>query len=271
MTDEARLSGDRARTLLGTRIHAQYGTRPDLADLAAWCTSALDVADTMVVAVDLLMHDEVRDRLAPLGGRASVLLVSPWRGTTPALNAILGEASRRDIDRLIIMSREVHASRASLERLVRLVGRDVLVAGARLSEDHGPHPGKHRIDAQTSPWNTLATWNVPLLGLTGFPAIADGRGEVPGGMEEVVTISLLQHLYGDRASAYLVASPGVEWRPRMQDSAHELKMRSKSARAEAHLARMGIPPGRVTVVEGEMQSKRPKSSEAPGEWPGEPE
>lgn len=270
MTDEAGSFGGRARTLLGTRIHAQYGDRPDLSDLAAWCASALDVAGALVVGVDLLMHDEVRDRLAPLGGRASALLVSPWRGTTPALNAILGEANRRDVDRVILMSREVYASPASIDGLARLVDRDVLVVGARLADDHGKDPGEHGIDARTSPWNTLAVWNARLLGLTGFPTIADGHGDVPGGMEEVVAISLLQHLYGERARAYLVASSGVEWRRRRGDAIHEIKMQSKSARAEAQLARMGIPPGRVTVVDGGPRSKWHANGHVPSAWRGGP-
>jgi hypothetical protein len=248
------------RCLLGTRIHAGAGVRPDVSDLGKWCASVLRFADAVAIATDSELHDEVRARVAHLGDSVQVLLVSPWQGVTPALNAIVAEAKRQQADELILMSREVRAEPGAFEVLSRWMGPDVLVTGAKLVSEHGEHSGDQAIDALNSPWNTLAVWNVALLGLTGFPSICDGYGpDVPAGMEEVITISLLQQLYGARARAYLLGVPGVSWRPveacPARKLAHERKMTTKVARAEAQLARMGIARGEVVVVVEGAESK----------------
>src|SRR5262245_44249503 len=137
--------GSGTTTMLGTRIHAQMGTRPDLSDLAGWCEAALEVVDWVVVASDDVMHGEATRRVAHLGPRVRVLLVSPWLAFTPALNAIVGEAKRVQADKLLLMSREVRAEQATIDSLKPWIGSNVLVVGARLSDDHGERMGPQTI------------------------------------------------------------------------------------------------------------------------------
>jgi hypothetical protein len=202
-----------------------------------------------------------------------VLLVSPWHGFTPALNAIVGEAVRLEADKLVFMSREVQQESVSFAFFKPWIAPDVLVVGARLSESHGAGRGEKSIDAYKSPWNTLAVWNAHLLGMTGFQTISDGhRQDVPAGMEEVITISLLQHLYGGRARAYLVDVHGIRWRDLsgdpIRDEAHRSKMGSKHERAEAQLLRMGISRGSVIVVPHSHAVAAVVPSVAPSAAPG---
>jgi hypothetical protein len=136
---------------------------------------------------------------------------------------------------------------------MRWITPNVLVVGPRLTPVHGMREGTQPIDAHNSPWNTFCVWNAHLLELTGFLSICDGhRQDVPGGMEEVITISLIQQIREGDAHAFLVELPGVEWIPPSGDTrrnaAHRMKMITKRQRANAQLERMGIARGTVTVV-----------------------
>jgi hypothetical protein len=139
---------------------------------------------------------------------------------------------------------------------------DVLVAGARLAgHDYRAQEDATAVVApltgRTSPWNTLAVWNLRKLALTGFQLVSDGlvtdddKNQEPwyGGIEEVVAIALLQKLLGaDRAKAKLLHIPGIEWDQNFDDPErkrwHEYKMESKATRAAHQLA--------LTRLEGEV-------------------
>ncbi|NEO49792.1 MAG: hypothetical protein F6K55_39125 [Moorea sp. SIO4A3] len=88
----------------------------------------------------------------------------------------------------------------------------------------------------TSPWNTLALWNLSKLNITGFLGISSGLiKDVPGGMEEVTTISLLQQLYQNQAQAKLVKLSDLKWittwNSQERQKYHQKKMLTKFLRA----------------------------------------
>jgi fatty-acyl-CoA synthase len=242
----------RPTSLLGTRIHAQHGVMPDISDLRAWCEAALRLADEVAIATDMQTHADVQRKIAGLG-RVYAVLVNPWGRFTTALNALVREAACREFEHLILMSFEIDAESAPLAVLRQWASTDVLVVGARLAVDHGSVPGQQELHAQNSPWNTLALWSTRLLTVFGFPSVADGYGQSEAaGMEEVVTISLLQHFYGEEARAYLVDAPGIVWRQvcsdPIRDAAHRKKMETKLQRATAQMERLRVPRGSITVV-----------------------
>jgi hypothetical protein len=96
------------------------------------------------------------------------------------------------------------------------------------------------LNGRTSPWNTLALWNVSKLALTGFLAVSEGLHDDPtmAGVEEVATISLLQKLFGAQCmKAKLMSIPSIQWdtvsfaHDPARQVWHEQKMQSKLQRA----------------------------------------
>ena len=86
----------------------------------------------------------------------------------------------------------------------------------------------------------------------GFPLVADGvHAGVAAGVEEVATIRAAHALDPSRATAVLLAAPGVEWATSFDDPAradwHARKMSSKEARPAVHLELMGGSKG-ATVL-----------------------
>lgn len=242
------------KLVMGTRVHTAGGAAlPDLSVLDHWCASVPPTVDAVVVAVDPILYPLEQQRLVPLDPRVEVVQVSPWFGYSPALNVLLAYAAQRGASHLLLQSVELELETSDLERLCAHATADTLVVGARISPQHGGEPGVKELTGFTSPWNTLALWSVETLGLTGFLSISDELlAEVPGGMEEVATISLLQHLRPGRAHAKLVPLDRIHWDTGWDDplrtSWHETKMTSKVERAELQLARLGVPRGRVEVL-----------------------
>nr|VFJ57939.1 MAG: hypothetical protein BECKFW1821B_GA0114236_10385 [Candidatus Kentron sp. FW] len=82
--------------------------------------------------------------------------------------------------------------------------------------------------------DTMALWNLGKLAKTGFLTVSDGLlDDVLGGMEEVVTISLLQHIDPQNCLAKVLPVPYLHWvvdrmnaeRKRL----HEAKIKSKTS------------------------------------------
>ena len=183
-----------------------------------------------------------------------ILSVTPWDKFVPALNALVSFAAVSCQARYILfVSAETSASESSMQQLKRhMVDKDTLVIGALLSgHDYRPSTKGVALNGRTTPWNTLALWNVPKLALTGVPLIADGlhlnedgsRGAA--GVEEVATIAVLQKILGaDQAKAKLVKLADVEWDQTFEDEErrkwHEQKMNSKVERAARQLELLGL-------------------------------
>jgi hypothetical protein len=219
-----------------------------------------------------------------------VLPVQPWGQFVPALNALVHYAatvaSPQPVQRqLLLVSLEATADVLLISQLRENLTPDTLVVGVELAghEFHCDerdlaagqvtnHPDSsecgslhsasmHRppdpvpLTGLTSPWNTLALWDVSKLAITGFQMISEGLIPASGlsiplasyaGIEEVVTIALLQQLFGgyQQARAKLLritSSPSAVWETNSfaQDperaSWHQEKMKSKQARAQVQL------------------------------------
>lgn len=206
-----------------------------------------------------------------------VVAVQPWGRFVPALNAlVVYAATKLKASRIMFVSAEttsvsVNAVARLLKETLPLAGGadNILVAGARLAgHDHQvTDPNKPQtvpLNGRTTPWNTLAVWHLPKLAMTGFQLISDGLVSdlVPatdksgkplinmGGVEETVTIALIQKLLGPKqALAKLLAVPEVTWNEKFEDPArqewHDQKMASKMGRAQQQIDLLGLTDGQV--------------------------
>ena len=220
------------------------------------------------------------------GVAIQLLPIFQWGKFTPALNALLSRAKDVEAEGIVYASAEARFTRSALDALTCEVfppvpdgeedgeeedGETTLVAGACF-EGHdafddasggrasGPTPVRTPLSGLTTPWNTLAMWRVGLLGLVGFPPIAEGvpGAGIQGGVEEVSVVAMLQTLCGpggagakllrfgpDDVSVFTNFAPRVgqegatdaEVDPTAASRAawHDTKMRSKTSRAAAQV------------------------------------
>lgn len=210
-----------------------------------------------------------------------VVPVTPWGTFVLALNALLHVAKQdHDADSILFCSAETVVSSAAVQVMLpqlwsptnsddanHATGKeaqqekeedDTLVVGAVLPghDYHAPLPSTAAggsltvepiaLSGVTTPWNTLALWNVRKLALTGFLFVSEGLLTDPQtapslGVEEVATIAVLQQLLGtQRAKAKLVPVPGVAWDATFagdnkRKQWHDEKMKSKQIRAARQL------------------------------------
>jgi hypothetical protein len=241
--------------ILGTRIYGNFAKYTDVFYcFSNWCRQALKYANYIVVATDNQNFAKIKRIIRDLGEgeRVYPLLVNPWKGIVNPLNMIIYEANILGADHIMFQSLEVYISFRDFEILASHLTSDTLVVGAKMISTHGEDPGTKIICGMTSPWNTLALWNLPKLNATGFLGISSGIVKsIPGGMEEVVTISLLQKLYPNEAHAKLVSISDLLWIPIWdnieRENDHKEKIITKSLRAEAQLKYLRIEPGYVIV------------------------
>ena len=91
------------------------------------------------------------------------------------------------------------------------------------------------------------------MALLGFPLVAEGlHAGADAGVEEVAAIRALSALDATRATAVLLAVPGVSWATAFDDPEraawHERKMASKESRPAKHLALLGGGAPATTVL-----------------------
>ena len=242
--------------------------------------------DDEVDLVDLVRT--ARDRVAASGATDDVvppvvlrvLPVQPWGRFAPALNALVswacnsaaesasaasGSASASGVKRhraqILFASAETTASAAAVQALREQLDDDgeTLVAGLVLpGHDYMGYNVETALNGRTTPWNTLALWDLHKLALTGFQLVSEGLVAVGdddenppkmiAGVEEAAAIAVLQKLLGaDRAKAKLVRvsdGGGVDWDrtfggDRARQEWHERKMESKVSRAAKQLQMLG--------------------------------
>ncbi|KAG6976634.1 hypothetical protein JG688_00001189 [Phytophthora aleatoria] len=205
-----------------------------------------------------------------LAGKVAIIPMLHWGKFVPALNALIGTAADHfpQADTLILQSLEIDVDTASVASLRSHfdMTQDLVVGAALPGHDFHPDPSSQPVELSglTSPWNTLALWNLEQLTKVGFALMGDAlRLEVDGigsaaGIEEVATIALYQQLYANGTSpttAKLVRVPSIAWQvDGLQDPKrlewHTKKMASKQQRAAAQLAHFGcMSPGRVYHLE----------------------
>mmetsp|Transcript_26302 Transcript_26302/g.41284 ORF Transcript_26302/g.41284 Transcript_26302/m.41284 type:complete len:332 (-) Transcript_26302:57-1052(-) len=203
-----------------------------------------------------------------------VLPITPWGKFVPALNAIVSWSARQHAQYLLLVSAEVKMTSDAMEALTNKMDvMSTLVVGAVLqghqhhyntaeednddgsSSSGGGEDGTEvELTGRTTPWNTLALWNLPKLALTGFLQVSEGLhndedgkdGAANAGVEEVCTIATLQKILpANTAQAKLLLIDGVQWGQDFGDDEgrkewHEKKMMSKVTRAKRQLELMGL-------------------------------
>ncbi|KAG7396492.1 CG-1 domain [Phytophthora boehmeriae] len=204
-----------------------------------------------------------------IAGKVEIIPMLYWGKFVPALNALIGTAADHfpEADTLLLQSLEVEVDRAGVEFLRSHldIKHDLVVGAALPGHEFRPDPSAQPMELSglTSPWNTLALWNLEQLTRVGFALMGDAlRLEIDGigsaaGIEEVANIAMYQQLYANTDSATkakLVRVPGIAWQvDRLQDpdrlAWHEKKMASKQQRAAAQLAQFGVAPGSVFHLE----------------------
>lgn len=237
-----------------TRLHTNNESIPiDLGRLTHWCEHVLNYCDLLIVVVDQRYFETAGKMLMSFGEKIKVFHIHPWISYTQPLNMLVEKALSIGAKELLFQSIEVEISIKDMVELESYLTDDTLVVGAKLLDRHGHEEEICTIDGWTTPWNTLALWNINKLGLTGFLSISSGNlPEIPGGVEEVVTISLLQHLKKDEMKAKIIDLPSViwqtEWECEDREKYHEAKMASKDERSQIQLKTLGIKAGSVIMI-----------------------
>jgi hypothetical protein len=219
--------------------------------------------------------------------RLHVLPVTPWGKFVPALNALvqfaaasqpLHDKEKDSCHQILFCSAETSCSAQAVRTLQSHLQDDTAVVGACLpghdyqsatqcsttadaaavQQQQQQQPVIVPLNGRTSPWNTLALWDLRKLALTGFLPVSDGllsddATDPSFGIEEVVATCLLQKLLGaDQAKSKLVQltttdsndDAGVDWNQSFDDPErkkwHEQKMKSKLTRAARQLELTGL-------------------------------
>lgn len=186
--------------------------------------------------------------------RVEIIPMLHWGSFVPALNAIISTAATRfqAASLLILQSLEIQVDAASVHFLQTHfeVGEDLVVGAALPGHNFQPNSDSEpsallELNGLTTPWNTLALWDLARLALIGFPLIGDGLKVDDtcscAGVEEVSTIALYQQLFPLSSRAKVVNVPGISWQVENFESDErrawqERKMASKLQRAERQMA-----------------------------------
>jgi hypothetical protein len=163
------------------------------------------------------------------------------------------------VNRILFQSIEVSITAKSINTLYQHLTPNTLVVGAKMHKEHGVISGIQKLEGWITPWNTLALWNLEKLAITGFLPLSGGNlHSLPGGVEEVSVITLLQKLYPHQMDAKIVEIEElhweVEWRCENRTLYHAQKMASKNERAAAHIHFLGIDSGEVIVINKEKSN-----------------
>lgn len=240
--------------IVATRLHTSNEAIPiDTGKLHRWCTQVLSYCDLLILVVDQRYYETLQEIFPLFAERLRIFHIHPWISFTQPLNMIVEKALSLHAKQLLFQSIEVTLEREDIHTLQTHLDRDTLVVGAKLHPNHGLKKGRQPLNGWNTPWNTLALWDLQKLGLTGFLSISSGNIEgVPGGVEEVVAISLLQYLKPHTMEAKLIDLPTVHWDATwecaLRTKYHEEKMASKAERAYKQLQLLNIKDGKVNVL-----------------------
>jgi hypothetical protein len=238
-----------------------------------------DLVEAVQAACDKAMAAAASSASTTTATRLHVLPVTPWGKFVPALNALvqfaaatvnppLSEIDSNDSNngicrhQILFCSAETACSAQAVQTLQSHLQADTAVVGAclpghdykgtaRSSDDDSSEPIIAELNGLTSPWNTLALWDLRKLAMTGFLLVSDGllsddESDPSFGIEEVVATCLLQKLLGaNQAKSKLVQlTSQVDWNQHFDDPArqkwHEQKMTSKLSRANRQLELTGL-------------------------------
>ena len=241
--------------IVATRLHTTNEENLiGSAQLYKWCNHVLNYCDKLIVVVDSIYLETIQNAKEDFGEKIEIFHINPWISFTQPLNLLVEKALSIGAKELLFQSIEVDISLSDMEKLERYLTEDTLVVGAKLHETQGEELQIcTKLDGWHTPWNTLALWDIEKLGLTGFLSISSGNLEdIPGGIEEVVTISLLQQLKPHQMKAKVIDLSSVHWNTKWNSEErkeyHKQKMRTKSERAQVQLEKLGIEAGVVEIL-----------------------
>ncbi|CAM9881465.1 unnamed protein product, partial [Choristocarpus tenellus] len=150
-----------------TSEHAQHGIElaHDVARVAREVESETTLQHAATVASKEIDQDEGEVPCRKLAIR--VIPVTPWGNFVPALNALLSFAANSGVDLILFQSLETSASPKTIASMTRHLGPRDLVVGVAL-QGHAFSEGQGReLTGVTTPWNTLAMWDVGKLARIG--------------------------------------------------------------------------------------------------------
>lgn len=249
-----------------------WGTSPASLDgLYDWISYCLDIYERVFIAVNV--DADQSGALHALGVRypaskaVIVLGVAPWNGFTTSLNTLLYAAAggsgvygfdtvdTTPCDFIVYQSIELYAPLQSIRSMLEYArGDDTLVVGAAIPDCHQFQGGKtHSITGLTSPWNTIAMWDIRALARTGFLAVSDGIAGASGpAIEEVAVINLHQSIGHAPTRAILLQLPDIQWSANELTGdrlvKHRQKMATKDPRAEKQRQLLGVAQGKVEHI-----------------------
>ena len=152
--------------VVATRLHTSNEAVPiDPEQIKAWCQNVLSYSDLLIIVVDNRYFQRVGKMLMRFGNRVKLFHIHPWIGYTQPLNMIIEKALSVGATKLLFQSIEVTALPEDIKSLERHLDSNTLVVGAKLHEMHGHVNEKVELTGWTTPWNTLALWNLEKLGL----------------------------------------------------------------------------------------------------------
>lgn len=241
--------------IVATRLHTTNEENLiSSASIYKWCNHVLNYCDKLIVVVDSTYLKLIQNAKEDFGDKIEIFHINPWISFTQPLNLLVEKALSIGAKELLFQSIEVDISLVDMEKLEAHLSSDTLVVGARLHETHGDEKQIcTTLDGWHTPWNTLALWDIEKLGLTGFLSISSGNLEdIPGGIEEVVTISLLQQLKPNEMKAKVIDLESVHWNTKWSSDEraayHKQKMKTKNERSQIQLKKLGIKAGVVEIL-----------------------
>ncbi|MEA3512141.1 MAG: hypothetical protein U9R37_00925 [Campylobacterota bacterium] len=241
--------------IVATRLHTTNEDKViDTKSIKDWCDHVLTYCDFLIVVVDTKYLKSIQDAKEYFKDKIQIFQITPWISFTQPLNLLVEKALSMGAKELLFQSIEVEISSNDVLKLEKHLNNDTLVVGAKLHTRHGHLKKISTIDGWNTPWNTLALWDIEKLGLTGFLSISSGNLEkIPGGIEEVVTISLLQSLKKDEMKAKVIELSSVvwttKWDSKQREIYHQKKMASKDERSQIQLKKLGIKAGVVEMID----------------------
>lgn len=267
---------------VATRIHFKQSNFNDASlkslanKISSLCKQVGQYSELLLIAIDAEYEQEIKDALNPIinnydstSFQIEYVVISPWIGYTAALNGIIRSVSinYKHIKYLSFQSMEISMVSSTIIDILmtRYMDENTLVCGPKLKQQM-MDVDKDRVEDITGanvPWNTLNIWNLESLKLFGFSMVSDGIIEgVAGGIEEVITISMIQHLNGvDTNQCKLVIFDGdefdiddlIKWDSNSEDNRRNeynaQKLKSKAERASGQLSLFrNLEGGKVQMI-----------------------
>lgn len=238
--------------VIGTRFFEKDPSK--IAIIERFVQRALNCVDRVLVAINT-KEDKTgaieREELMIPG--VEVFSVTPWGEFVPALNTLISKAKLSQAKFLLFASSEMNFSDEHILRLQSHMDKNTLVAGAVLP-GHIFKEGEQEGTGLTVPWNTFSVWNLEYLSRTGFPLIGDALfDKKSAGVEEVITIALLQKLY-PFLTAKLIKLHGIERETDLWDewrrSRYRVELANRVRFPDAQMRVFNIPPPKIIHISG---------------------